>query len=182
MTFILISITMIGCSTDKDDKQNEVEGQTIDTPKTVDTPKTEDTPKTTDTPKTPVTDYNYSNIETEIVKLINKHRLSIGLKELKINSHISEKCREHNKYMVQKKGISHDNFSSRAENIMKVLKAKKVGENVAYNYKTAADVVKGWLNSPGHKENIEGDFTHFGIAVMSDASGNKYFTNIFAKI
>jgi uncharacterized protein YkwD len=162
MTFIVICIAMNSCSTDKDDKESETE--TVVTPETV------------------VTAYSYSAIESETLRLINEHRLSIGLKALQINNHISYKCLEHNKYMVQKNEMNHDNFSSRSENIMRLLKAQKVGENVAHKYKTAADVLQGWLNSPGHKENIEGDYTHFGIAVTSDAAGDKYFTNIFAKI
>ncbi len=165
MTFIVIIIAMNACSTDQDDKETEA----VVTPEVV-------------TPETVVTTYNYSEIESEILKLINEHRVSIGLSVLKVNNHISYKSLEHNRYMIQKNDMNHDNFSLRSENIMRLLNAKKVGENVALKYKTAADVVKGWLDSPGHKENIEGDFTHFGIAVTSDASGNKYFTNIFAKI
>ncbi|WP_340696432.1 CAP domain-containing protein [Flavobacterium nitratireducens] len=71
----------------------------------------------------------------------------------------------------------------RANNIKKVLGAKSVGENIAYNYKSALAAVTAWLNSPTHKENIEGDFTHFGIAIREDATtGKKYYTNIFVKI
>lgn len=162
MTFIVMFIAMNSCSDDINDKATEVE--TVITPETV------------------VTTYNYSDIELETMRLINEHRLSIGLNALKINNHISYKCLEHDKYMIQNNVMNHDNFSARAENIMKLLIANKVGENVAAKYTSAADVVQGWLDSAGHKENIEGDYTHFGIAVSSDASGNKYFTNIFAKI
>ena len=164
MTFIAVSIAMNSCSTDNDDKKTDVETEVVVTPETI------------------VKTYNYSDIESETMRLINEHRLSIGLNALKIQNHISYKSLEHNKYMIQKNDMNHDNFSSRSENIMRLLGAKKVGENVAFRYKTAAEVVQGWLNSPGHKENIEGDYTHFGIAVTSDASGDKYFTNIFAKI
>ena len=37
------------------------------------------------------------------------------------------------------------------------------------------------LNSAGHKANIEGDFTHFGISIRTNAEGKKYYTNIFVK-
>ena len=30
-----------------------------------------------------------------------------------------------------------------------------MGENIAYGYPTPQDVMTGWLNSPGHKANIE---------------------------
>ncbi len=48
---------------------------------------------------------------------------------------------------------------------------------------TAQAVVEAWLNSAGHKANIEGNYTHFGIAIRENpVNGKKYFTNIFAKI
>jgi uncharacterized protein YkwD len=42
---------------------------------------------------------------------------------------------------------------------------KLVGENIAYGPKTAEDVVRGWLDSPGHCENImDPRFAEMGIA------------------
>ena len=130
-----------------------------------------------------VENYTYSDIELETMKLINDYRVSVGLKPLEKINHISYKSEEHDYYMIDKKAASHDGFVSRSENIMKVLGAKTVGENIAYNYNTPQAAVTAWLNSAGHKANIEGDFTHFGIAIKQDSTtGKKYYTNIFAKI
>jgi uncharacterized protein YkwD len=42
---------------------------------------------------------------------------------------------------------------------------KLVGENIAYGPKSADEVVQGWLDSPGHCENImDGRFAEMGIA------------------
>jgi hypothetical protein len=42
--------------------------------------------------------------------------------------------------------------------------------------------INAWLKSPGHKENIVGNFTHFGISIRENTeTGKKYYTNIFAK-
>jgi uncharacterized protein YkwD len=47
----------------------------------------------------------------------------------------------------------------------------RVGENIAYGPTTADEVVKGWLESPGHCENImDPRFTEMGLAY---ASGRK---------
>ena len=44
-------------------------------------------------------------------------------------------------------------------------KEKLVGENIAYGPKTLEEVVQGWLDSPGHCENImDSRFTEMGIA------------------
>lgn len=159
MVFIVISITMNSCSADS------VDGT-----------------ETNASTEQVITTYNYNVSELETMQLINEYRLSIGLNALEKISHISYKCEEHNKYMIANNVVNHNDFTARSTNIMNVLGAIKVGENVAYNYKSSEAVVKAWLESPGHKENIEGDYTHFGLSVSTDANGKKYYTNIFAKI
>lgn len=130
-----------------------------------------------------VTDYSYNDSEIELMQLINQHRENIGLKALIKVNHISFKSEEHSNYMIANRVVNHDNFTVRSENIMRVLGAHSVGENVAYNYKTSDAVLIAWLASGDHKKNIEGDYTHFGIAIKIDAeNGRKYYTNIFAKI
>ncbi|MCA1919042.1 MAG: CAP domain-containing protein [Flavobacterium piscis] len=160
MMFVVIFITMNSCSADS------AEGADNST-----------------TTETLITNYTYNDSEIETMKLINDYRVSIGLNALEKINHISFKCEEHNNYMIANNVVDHNDFTSRSNNIISVLGAKKVGENVAYNYKTSEAAVRAWLDSPGHKENIVGDFTHFGLAVTTDAkTGKKYYTNIFAKI
>lgn len=133
--------------------------------------------------KSLVTNYSYNDFELLTLKLINEHRLSVGLNALEKVNHISSKCEEHNVYMIENNVVNHNDFVERSENITSVLGAKKVGENVAYNYKTPEAALRAWLDSPGHKANIEGDYSHFGISVTTDTTtGKKYYTNIFAKL
>ncbi|AWG22024.1 hypothetical protein FFWV33_11105 [Flavobacterium faecale] len=130
-----------------------------------------------------VVNYTYNDTELATMALINEYRVSVGLNPLEKINHISVKSEEHDDYMIENNVVNHNNFVARSEDIVKVLSAKRVGENVAYNFNTPEAVVKAWINSPGHKENIVGDFTHFGIAIKADpVTGKKYFTNIFAKI
>lgn len=160
MMFVVIVITMNSCSAD-----------------------TAEGTSTSATNETVITSYNYNDSELETMKLINDYRVSIGLNALERINHISFKCEEHNKYMIENNVVDHNDFTSRSDNIVKLLGAKKVGENVAYNYKTSDAAVRAWLDSPGHRENIEGNFTHFGLSVTIDPkTGKKYYTNIFAKI
>jgi uncharacterized protein YkwD len=129
-----------------------------------------------------IVNFSYNADELEAISLINAYRKSIGLNELKQIEHISYKSEEHCRYMISKNGISHDNFASRSENIIKVLGAKTVAENIAYNYNTPKAVLDDWLLSPVHKVNLDGDYTNFGIAIRTDAEGRKYYNLIFAKI
>lgn len=129
-----------------------------------------------------VMNYTYNASELEAMKLINEYRVSVGLNPLEQINHISFKSEEHDDYMIANNVVNHNNFVSRSENIVSVLGAKRVGENVAFNYNTPKAAVTAWLNSPSHKENIIGNYTHFGIAIKTNADGKKYYTNIFAKI
>lgn len=126
--------------------------------------------------------YTYSADELQLADLINEYRVSKGLNALEIVNHVSYKSEEHNVYMIAKKAVNHDLFEERSHNIIEVLGAVKVNENVAYNFATPSSALNAWLNSPAHKANIEGTFTHFGISIREDAeTGKKYYTNIFIK-
>ncbi len=115
--------------------------------------------------------------------IINAHRVSIGLPALVKANYISLKAEGHNNYMISTTILSHNDFTVRAEDIMKTLDAISVGENVAYNSSTAQAAFDAWMASPGHKANIEGAYTCFGVSIRVDsATGRKYYTNIFAKM
>jgi uncharacterized protein YkwD len=56
------------------------------------------------------------------------------------------------------------------------------GENVAVNSgfdDPVGTAVAGWLDSPGHHENIVGDWTHAGVGIATDGE-QYYFTQLFA--
>lgn len=129
-----------------------------------------------------VTNYNYSPEELALVDEINEYRVSEGLNPLQVINHISFKSEEHNEYMIDNNVVNHDGFSQRANNIMEVLGAVKVGENIAYNFSSPAAALHAWKNSPGHKANLDGDYTHFGVSItINPETGKRYYTNIFMK-
>lgn len=127
--------------------------------------------------------YDYNDIEVELGLLINEYRESLGLPALEVINYASYKSQEHNEYMIAHQVVNHDLFEQRANNIMEVLGASRVNENIAYNYQSAQSALQAWLRSAGHRANIEGNFTHFGISVRTDAmTGKKYYTNMFVKM
>jgi uncharacterized protein YkwD len=129
-----------------------------------------------------VTEYNYNETELRLVQLINDYRQSLGLNPLEVINHISYKSEGHNEYMIEKQAVSHDYFQERSTNLIQVLGAERVAENVAYNYNTPESAFAAWKNSPGHRANMEGDYTHFGISVTIDSeTGRKFYTNMFIK-
>ncbi len=125
---------------------------------------------------------SYTAMESEIISLVNAHRTSLGLNTLNTLNLVSGVADGHTDYMIEVGQISHDNFAQRAETLMTEAGAKTVGENVAYGFNTAEGVVKGWLNSDGHRKIIENpDYTHFGISMETSIDNRNYFTNIFIK-
>lgn len=129
-----------------------------------------------------ITDYNSNPDEVELARIINEYRVSVGKNTLEVVNHISYKSQEHNSYMIQNNVVNHDYFDSRANNIMQVLGAVRVGENIAYNFSSPSSALNAWKNSPGHKANLDGDYTHFGISIsVNPATGKKYYTNMFMK-
>ena len=129
-----------------------------------------------------ITDYNYTQDELKLAEVINDYRVNKGLNALEIINHISYKSLEHNQYMIDNNVVNHDYFEERSNNIIQVLGAVKVGENIAYNFSTPNSALYAWLQSPGHKANLDGDYTHFGISItVNPATGKKYYTNMFMK-
>ncbi len=141
-----------------------------------------DSEEATTQDKQVVTTYNYNETESKLVTLINDYRQSKGLTPLTVINHVSYKSQEHNFYMIDNNVVNHDYFQQRSDNLVRVLGAERVGENVAYNYQTAESAMSAWINSPSHKANIEGDYTHLGISVtINPETGRKYYTNMFIK-
>ena len=61
---------------------------------------------------------------------------------------------------------------------------KLVGENIAYGPKSVEEVVQGWLDSPGHCENImDPRFAEMGIGLAPGRSAKRglYWVQVLAE-
>ena len=58
---------------------------------------------------------------------------------------------------------------------------RTAGENIALGQRTPEEVVRDWMNSPGHRANILNPrFGHIGVsAVQNSATGQIYWTQMF---
>jgi uncharacterized protein YkwD len=128
-------------------------------------------------------DIDTKGMEKDILNYINQYRASIGLAALQIISAASEQATQHSIEMANRTSpFGHEGFDGRIDNIV-----KKIGfvhasaENVAYGKLTAKEVVDLWLNSPGHKKNIEGNYGLTGIGLAKDAEGLLFYTQIFLR-
>jgi len=123
------------------------------------------------------------SVEEDILQLVNMHRANIGKQALTNDNTLANKlAKEHTLYMIGQGNISHDNFSARADRLFDEENAKGVGENVAAGQRSAKTVMEAWINSEGHRENIEGNFTHIGISAIKNDAGKYYYTQLFFKL
>ena len=122
-------------------------------------------------------------MSADILRYVNEYRHKKGLAPLKANSFISSVALEHSRDMLSgKTPFGHEGLRERIERISKHLGPVHVGaENVASGPMSAREVVDGWLHSPGHRRNIEGDFKLTGIGLAKRADGMIYFTQIFTR-
>jgi len=128
----------------------------------------------------------------EIFDGINAQRVGNGLVPLTRNSLMDSLAAAHNATMINQANpggvidVNHDNVQSRANAIV-ADGFTSYGENTAGIRGYSSSVVPntfliGWINSPGHFDNIVGNFTHSGISVTVDSrDGTIYATQIFAK-
>ena len=119
----------------------------------------------------------------QILVFVNEYRRTKGLPVLEPNSFISSVALGHSRDMLTGKSpFGHDGFRDRINVISSRLgKLHVAAENVASGPMGAREVVDGWLHSPGHRRNIEGDFRLTGIGLAEGRNGMIYFTQIFVR-
>ena len=115
----------------------------------------------------------------EILYHVNQYRSSLGLEPIIMcDTYASAYAVDHSKYMIQQNRVSHDNFSDRAEGLNSI-GAQNVAENVAFGFSSAQDFVNAWINSPSHRDILEGNYIHSGLGALQDSYGDYYVTHLF---
>jgi uncharacterized protein YkwD len=121
------------------------------------------------------------SLEQSIHNQVNQYRESQNLPPLVLDETISEQARAHSANMVNIDSLSHDGFDDRVEIIKQVIPYSGAAENVASNmgYDRPDDTaIRGWINSPGHNQNMLGNYDLTGIGI-AERGGKYYFTQIF---
>jgi len=124
-----------------------------------------------------------NNTEKGILYYVNLHRHSIGLSLLQLNTVESAVATQHSRDMASgRTPFGHMGLQSRVDAIVRQLgPVTSTGENVALGQRSPREVVADWLQSPGHRRNIEGDFRLTGIGLARDSKGVIYYTQIFTR-
>jgi len=143
------------------------------------------TAKPTATPTaTPSSAPSAASFESEVLRLVNIERANAGLPALTWHSGAAAVARAHSTDMGTRNYFSHTNpegQSSSARVTAAGIGWSACGENIANGYITPAEVVEGWMNSPGHRANILGNYTHIGVGffIQPGTSYGTYWTQVF---
>lgn len=123
---------------------------------------------------------DFEGNEQDIINLLNQARQEAGLEALKINEKLSLSAMDKAQHMkdndyfdhVSPEGLQPWYFAEKQD-----YNYKSFGENLAEGYFSAESVHQGWMDSPGHRENILSlKFKEIGVAVLEfERDGNRSY-------
>ena len=152
-------------------------------PETPDKPGTPEKPETPDTPdgQPDQGENSGKSFAEQVAVLVNKERAKEGLPALKMDASVSKAA------LVRAKetelSFSHTRPDGRGFNTALTeqgVKFRGAGENIAWGQKSPEEVMKGWMNSPGHRANImNSKYTTIGVGYYQNAKGTNYWTQLF---
>ncbi|WP_329372297.1 CAP domain-containing protein [Streptomyces sp. NBC_01483] len=121
----------------------------------------------------------------EVVALTNAERAAEGLAPLAVDAPLTTAAQAHSDDMVARAFYSHTSpDGSRPWDRAATAGSSRrtIGENIACGQRSPAEVVRGWMNSPGHRANIlKPDFTHIGIGLAGGGTAGTYWTQLFGR-
>ena len=115
------------------------------------------------------------------MELVNQERKKQGLKLLTIDKSVEAAAQVRAKEI--EKSFSHTRPSGKSFSTVLTengIKFRGSGENIAWGQSTPQEVMRGWMNSSGHRADIlNANFTKIGVGYYVGANGRKHWTQLF---
>ena len=105
-----------------------------------------------------------TEMEFEVIRLTNAARQERGLPPLEARANLTETARESSAKMQAISSMEHGLTSGWSR------------ENIAMGQRSAQEVVRAWLNSPGHYANIMSNSRYIGVGDTTGDGGAPYWT------
>ena len=119
----------------------------------------------------------------EVVAATNVERARHGLPALTVDARLGAAAQDHSDDMVRRAFFSHDNPDGAQvwdRALARGYRYRKVAENIAAGQRSAAEVVAGWMDSPGHRANIlDRELTQIGVGHALGGSYGTTWTQVF---
>jgi uncharacterized protein YkwD len=119
------------------------------------------------------------------VSQTNAARVRAGCEKLRVSRSLAKAAEAHSAEMAHRDFFSHtgangSRFTQRTKRAG--FTAQPMGENIAWGYKNAEGVTRGWLRSPGHRRNmLNCRSTLIGVGAVRNSDGVLYWTQEFGK-
>jgi uncharacterized protein YkwD len=128
-----------------------------------------------------------SEIANTLVRLTNDERAAAGISALQTSSQLMQAAQLQAGQMAAARQLAHTLPNATYPTIEDRLNAagyqwQSYAENIATGYSSTAQVMSGWMQSPGHRANIlNADFTQIGTGYALDSSGQPYYVQVFGR-
>jgi uncharacterized protein YkwD len=123
-----------------------------------------------------------TQMQSDIVYWTNQWRAKVGCGKLRLDANLARAGRNHSAWMARTARFSHVGYGGSTF----VSRARVAGynsalsENIAWGYRSGAEVVNAWMHSPGHRANIVNcKAKAVGVGAAYSANGTPYFTQDF---
>jgi uncharacterized protein YkwD/stress response protein SCP2 len=131
----------------------------------------------------PLTPGGLMGTAAAVTDLTNRERARAGLPPLAVDPLLTAAAQAHSADMVARAFYSHtapDGSRPWGRAAAAGSTRRSIGENIACGQRSPAEVVEGWMNSPGHRANIlKPGFTHIGIGCAGGGRAGLYWTQLF---
>jgi uncharacterized protein YkwD len=123
-----------------------------------------------------------AELMSEVVTMTNQRRAAKGCGLLAVDRELTVASIRQSLYMARTGQFSHvwrdgTTFVARSH---AAGYAQPSGENIAWGYQTAIEVMNAWMASPDHRENILNCHAHsIGTGVAYGVNGLPYYTQVF---
>ena len=127
--------------------------------------------------------FKLSAEEQKLLDLTNAERKKKDLPSLKANATLVQVARAHSANMAKQGKMEHKLDGKDPYERMKAAgyRFRAAAENIARSGEELEDVVKGWMNSKIHRENIlTPELTEIGLGMAKADDGTVYYTQVFA--
>jgi len=106
--------------------------------------------------------------ESGVLAKTNAERARHGLRPLVLDGTLLKSARRHAAWMTRSQNMQHT--------------SQPVAENIAMGQGTSGEVVRDWMNSPGHRANIlNPGYTKIGVAGYTATNGRVYWCQQFLR-
>ena len=122
--------------------------------------------------------------EDEVTALVNQRRAENGCGRVRTDERLRKAARGHSQDMANRDYFDHDSLDGRSpwDRAKAAGYSRPIGENIAKGQRTPADVMKSWMNSPGHRSNILNcDAKAIGVGLAYDGN-TPIWTQLFGAV